>query len=495
MHTPDLALPGFRVACPVLEHPDHHPAGRGAIALAVILGLVMAGDRAGAEEADPWLFYDANGTTVRATLQFGANLVSESNLFWNLSDFAAPDSGFDPDATWLEVYVKPGLNFETALDNGVEIYGRVSAVGSYTFGTDAFDTGDTGRLTLEESYAGLRMPIGDEAELDLSFGARELRLGTGMLISDGASDGFERGALKFGPRRAWELAGIARLTSGDFTGTLFYIDPRELPGSDNGNALGGLDLRYDFPEGGFLGMTYVNVLESAAPYPQAIAPRIIEGGRDGTETISLYGRTNPFEGALENFFFAGDLAYQWNDRIDLEAWAGRLQVGYTFADAPWSPALTYSYQSFSGDDPNTPTLERFDPLYYDGSPSAWATGSKSAMVFINSNVQSHNISLSVRPTQRDTITLRYAHVRANELNSPIQFGQATTFDPVEGVVQTGVSDAHLSDDFFIEYSRIINRNTFLTAGVSIALPGEGIQDFPGNDPNWVGGFVNVVFNF
>jgi hypothetical protein len=461
--------------------------------------LACPAAKAQTQDTDPFLLYDASGTTVRATLQFGANLVSEANLFWNLSSFAAPAAGFDPDTTWLEIYVKPGLSFETALDGGAEIHGRVSAVASFTAGTDAFDISNTGRLTLEESYAGLRLPLGNGPVLDLLLGARELRLGSGMLISDGASDGFERGALKFGPRRAWEMAAIAELTQGDFTGTLFYIDPRELPGSDNGNALAGIDLRHELPDEGYLGLTYVNVLESRAPYPQAnvgLPPTILAGAREGTETVNLYARANPFDGALEDFFFTTDLAYQWNDRIDLQAWAGRVQVGYQFSDARWSPALSYGYQTFSGDDPATPTLERFDPLYYDGSPSAWATGSKSAMVFINSNVQSHNLSLSIQPTQRDTVTVRYAHVRANELGSPIQFGQATTFDPTSGAVSTGVSDPHLSDDLFLEYRRIINRNTFLTAGISVAVPGEGIRRvFPGDDPNWVGGFVNVVFNF
>ncbi|MBF9031448.1 alginate export family protein [Rhodobacterales bacterium HKCCE3408] len=447
--------------------------------------------------------YDANGTTVRWTLQFGANLVSEGDLFWSLSQGAAPGSGYNPDATWLELYARPGLTFESALDNGVELYGGVSAVGSYTIGTDAFDTGDTGRITLEDSYAGLRLPLGSGTGLDLSFGAQSLRLGTGMLISDGASDGFERGALKFGPRRAWEMTGIGRLTYGDLTGTLFYIDPRERPDSDGENALAGLDLRYDDPAGGYLGFTYVDVLNSTSPYPQAGAggvgpPSVIPGAREGTETINLYAATNPLGGALENFSFTADLAYQWNDRIDLEAWAGRAQVSYAFADAPWSPVISYGFQTFSGDDPNTTGLERFDPLYYDGSPSAWATGSKSAMLFINSNVQSQNLSLSLQPTQRDTITLRYAHVRANELRSPLQFGQATRLDLAGATanVVTGVTDPHLSDDFFIEYRRIINRNTFLTAGVSVSVPGEGIRNvFPGDDPNWVGGFVNVVFNF
>ncbi|NKX43292.1 alginate export family protein [Roseibacterium sp. KMU-115] len=465
-----------------------------ALAAAALVGPTLAT----AQGADPFLLHEDNSTTVRATLQFGANLVSEGNLFWNLADFAAPGSGFDSDATWLEIYVKPGLSFETALDNGAAIYGRLSAVASYTFGTDAFDVSDTGRLTLEESYAGVRLPLGDGPVLDVSLGARELRLGTGMLISDGASDGFERGALKFGPRRAWEMAAIAELTAGDTTGTLFYIDPRELPGSDNGNALAGLDLRYDDPAGGYLGLTYVNVLESRAPYPQVVggAPNIIPGAREGTNTLNLYARTNPFAGALEGLYLTTDLAYQWNDRIDLTSWAGRVQVGYTFADAPWSPTISYGYQTFSGDDPDTPELERFDPLYYDGSPSAWATGSKSAMVFINSNVQSHNLALSLQPTQRDTFTFRYAHVRANELGSPLQFGQATRPGGAGADLVTGVTDAHLSDDFFIEYRRIINRNTFLTAGISVAVPGEGIRSaFPGEDPNWVGGFVNVVFNF
>jgi hypothetical protein len=204
------------------------------------------------------------------------------------------------------------------------------------------------------------------------------------------------------------------------------------------------------------------------------------------------------KGPLENFFFTADLAFQWNDSVDLDAWAGRVQAGYTFADAPWTPVLTYSYQTFSGDDPNTTGLERFDPLYYNGSPAAWATGSKSAMIWINSNVQSHQLSLAMRPTQQDTITLRYAHVRANELRSPLQFGQATRLDLAGATanVVTGVTDPHLSDDFFVEYQRVISRNVFLSAGVSISVPGAGIRNvFPGNDPNWVGGFVNVVFNF
>ncbi|MEW9919613.1 alginate export family protein [Marimonas sp. MJW-29] len=465
--------------------------------------LLATGTSLQAQASDPMLIHDADGLTVRGHLQFGLNAVSEANLFWNFSDTVAPGSGFDPDTSWLEVYVKPGLSFEKMLDSGSVLYGKASAVASYTFGTDAYDFGDTGRITLEEAYLGLRTPADGGPVFDFSLGPRELKLGTGMLIANGGSSGFERGALKFGPRKAWEKAAIARLTQDGLTGTAFYIDPNERPANDGKNRLAGLDLRHDWAGGGFLGLTFASVLNSESPYIQAApggsgAPTILPGAREGTRALNLYARTSPLSGALENWSFAADLAREWNDDIDLSAWAGRVQASHAFASLPWSPTLTYSFQTFSGDDPNTTRLERFDPLYYEGSPSAWATGSKSSMVFINSNVQSHNIALSVKPTPRDTITLRYAHIRANELFSPIQFGQATRLDTTGGTanVISGVTNAHLSDDLFLEYSRIINRNTYLTAGISVSFPGEGIKNTVSGDvPNWTGGFINVVFNF
>ncbi|EPX75784.1 hypothetical protein Salmuc_05422 [Salipiger mucosus DSM 16094] len=446
------------------------------------------------------LFYAQDRLTVRGHLQFGLNAVAERNLFWDLATTTNPGSGFDPDTEWLEGYIKPGVSFEHRAGPAATLYGKLSAVSSYTWGTEAFDTGDTGETTLEEAYLALRGDIGAGLSYDLSLGARELTLGTGMLIANGATSGFERGALKFGPRKAWERAAIGRLSSGNISGTAFFLDPNELPSTDGGNELAGLDLRFDDPAGGYLGATYVDVLASDTPYPQAApdgsgAPTVTPGAREGTRTLGFYGQTNPLGGALENWSFTGEVAYQWSDQIDLEAWAGRVTAGYTFADVAWSPSLTLGYQTFSGDDPDTATLERFDPLYYQGSPSAWATGSKSASTFINSNVNALTAALRFQPSPADTWTVRYAHIRANELGSPVQFGQATRVD-VDGNVVSGVTDAHLADDLFVEYSRIINRNTFLTAGLSVSFPGAGIDDVVGGSADtWTGGFVNVVVNF
>ena len=119
------------------------------------------------------------------------------------------------------------------------------------------------------------------------------------------------------------------------------------------------------------------------------------------------------------------------------------------------------------------------------------------MTFINSNVNAHQVEIGVRPTMQDTITLRYAHIRANELRSPVQFGQATRFEIVGGDnIIAGVTDPHLADDVYLEYSRIVNRNTFLTAGVSASFPGKGLELAASQDlPVWLGGFVNIIINY
>ncbi|MEC3861239.1 hypothetical protein VK792_08085 [Mesobacterium sp. TK19101] len=240
---------------------------RSAKGVGVVLLACCASVPALAQDRDPMLFHDRNGLTVRGHLQFGLNAVAERNLFWDLAATTNPGSGFDPDTNWLEGYIKPGISFDLQLESGAVLYGKLSAVSSYTWGTDAFDRGDTGATTLEEAYFAIRGDLGNGLAYDLSLGPRELTLGTGMLIANGATSGFERGALKFGPRKAWEMAAIGRLTYGNVTGTAFYLDPNELPSTNGNNELAGLDMRYDDPAGGYLGATFVSVLNSDSPYP------------------------------------------------------------------------------------------------------------------------------------------------------------------------------------------------------------------------------------
>ncbi|MGK5071506.1 hypothetical protein [Janthinobacterium sp. ZB1P44] len=164
------------------------------------------------------------------SVEAGVQVAGESNLFWKLSNKPARNPDFDFHPYWYEFYVKPALGFKRNLSDGRQLYARISAVGSGTLRHDPFGAGDTGRISIEEFVAGIRMPLGGtRAMLDLSAGAQNFTLGTGMLIANGGSNGFDRGALKLGPRKAFQNSVVARVSQDAFSAQAFYLDPNEKP--------------------------------------------------------------------------------------------------------------------------------------------------------------------------------------------------------------------------------------------------------------------------
>jgi hypothetical protein len=338
---------------------------------------------------------------------------------------------------------------------------------------------------------------------DISAGPQKYKIGNGMLVSNGASNGFERGALKLGPREAFAMTGIGRVTYDNVRAEAFYLDANELPDKDSGNQLAGMNLIWQPESERHLGMAYGKSVQSDTPYPKAPPggiglPPILPGAREGLNFVHGYGRWTPFGSDLPDLWVAGDLAHEWNEDIDLKAWGGRAEIGYHFKDVGWQPKLSYHYQYFSGDDPGTKALERFDPLFYEGNPDAWSTGSKSSMVFINTNVNAHQITLGFNPTPKDIVTIYAAYIQASELRSPLQFGQPTRLSFSTGApdLVTGVTSRHLSNDILVKHTHIVNDHTYLTMGYSASFPGKGTDELVGSEaPIWAGVFANVVFNF
>lgn len=442
---------------------------------------------------------------IQPSIELGGQFVSERQLFWGLSAVTDPHAGFNPDRYWWEFYAKPALALTyTVEDSSNALYVRLSAVGSGTLRRDAFDTGNTGRLSLEESVVGIRWALpGNTTQVDLSVGAQTYTLGTGMLIANGASNGFARGAMKLGPRKAFGQTAIARANSGAWTTEAFYLDPNENPDNNSHTRLAGANLVYRAAADRYAGLAYGQVVRSDAAYPQAAvggigAPTILPAAREGLRFVYGYGRMPILEGTVPGAWLGVDLAQQWNANFPMRAWGGRAELGFELPTWRWQPQFTLGYQAFSGDNPNTSRQERFDPLYYAGSPGDWATGSKSSMVFINTNVNALQAAVALHFTPQDTLTLYVAHVRANQLRSPLQFGQATRLDYSDGApaVVAGVTSPHLSNDFFAKYTRVVNRNTYLTAGVSASVPGAGMDRLLGGKaPLWTGWFVNLVLAY
>jgi hypothetical protein len=118
------------------------------------------------------------------------------------------------------------------------------------------------------------------------------------------------------------------------------------------------------------------------------------------------------------------------------------------------------------------------------------------MIFINSNVNAWQVAASITPTPVDTFTVRIHRIDADQLRSPIQFGQATRVegDDVDNPI-TGVTRHHLSDDLYFEYFRVVSPNLFLTTGFSVSNPQAGMKSIVADPPVWTGAYINLIANY
>lgn len=457
-------------------------------------------DSASPTPTDPLLFKDGPWT-IKLGLFSGSQVVAESNAFWGLSDVFAPSADYSKDRVWNEAWIVPSVRLDYAASTTTSLYTGFAAAATGNLGRDIFEQGNAGRVSLENAFAGLR--LGDETSdfvLDISGGQQPYRLGSGFLLDLGAQNGNQRGAALVSPRRAWEYTGVVQLTAGRFSADAFVLNYNEITSDDPDTTLAGGKIEYrltDQPSDERIGIAYIGVFDSDMPYIRAPLA-IIENGRDQTQTINPYLRVRPLPSTAPGLYAALEGAYQWNDRVDLSAYAVSAELGYQWENTPMRPKISYALREFSGDDPGTTRLERFDPLFYDGGVHAFASGSNAALTFYNTNVRTHRFALNLTVSPQDFVTLSYWRVEAAEVNSPLQFGQGGRIQSIGGqpVLVSGVPDEHLSDDFYVEYVRMVSPNAYLTLGAGVSLPGNGLEAAAGRSLEpWVGGLVNLTFTF
>jgi hypothetical protein len=445
---------------------------------------------------DPLLF-ESDKVRVKLSVSGLAQAVGGTGSWWNLSQQFAPDQNYKPDRAWGEMWIKPGITTDLRFSDEVTAYSGMSYVGSGNIGNDVFEQGNRGLYSIEDAYFGTRLGRKEDGQtLDVSYGRQQYRIGSGMLISVGAYNGFERGATTSFARRAWEEAGLVKWRAGNVSVDGFYLNPNELKSGDTQTRLAGAKTEYALGDSQYVGLAYMNVFESISPYVGAPL-QFFPNGREGLNTTHTYLRFNPMSETLPSFYFAGDYAYQWNDRMDMSSNSFSGEFGNAFVSVPWTPKLSYTFRSFQGDDPNTQRFEKFDPLFYEGSPTLWASGSNGSLSFLNSNLQTHRILVSLNVTQRDIIGFHYWHLRADQANSPLQFGQAgrIVVSGGEPRLVTGVPNQHLSDDFYVDHLRIISPNVFLNTGVAVSIPGKGLRSIIDDPATWVGGLMSLAFQY
>jgi len=397
---------------------------------------------------------------------------------------------------FLELGLLPALDGQYGLGDGGTLHARVSGVYTTTqLGLDwagsNFIDGDSEKpeeITLEDAYlqwssGEVFSRLGKDA-VTLSLGAQQYNVGNGFLFGNAGSDGGKRGGWWLGLRKAFELAGIARVKTGGFMGEAVYLRSDDLSGDHTETA--GANVEYDFGERmGIerfnLGLGYWNLFQSDSLR------------RDGLNVVSVRLDANPLA-ALPGLGFNSEFVKQKNRWLN-DSWAVAGQISYDFAadDVPLAPYFSYRFATFSGDDQAGDNDNRFDPLYYTFNDwNEWFIGEiVGEWIAGNSNINANIFRFRVSPTDALSINLFYIYLRLNEKQGEVTGPGGRPVDP--RVVAIG--DKDLSHELNLIVDWAIGEYLSTSIVGAMLVPEDGAEDFFGNDEIWTSFMLNTSLRF
>ena len=331
-----------------------------------------------------------------------ADILAVYGLFNSRKNYDATPGG----STWREGFIKYGISGDQRLAGNGSAYGALSWVSSATWGDGdaAGNTDGTERTTkLEDAYLGWRsgelFPLLGKDSVDASFGRQVVKLGRGFLINDdgpnlgkGPADGAlnRGGAYYLAARHAFDRTAVLRL--GGERGvhaSVLWLKSDNRAQAETELAAGTLDYT---TAAGTLGLTWVHGLGVTEQWASELQRQ-----RDGMDTYSLRGEGNA---GIDNASFAFEYAWQDKQAGPEKAWYA--EAGYTFAELPWAPSLTYRYTRYS---------EGWDALFTGLSTGygTWFQGEVAANYAgpFNSNTGVHHLGLVAKPLENLTLGALY----------------------------------------------------------------------------------------
>jgi hypothetical protein len=412
-------------------------------------------------------------------LNGGAGLFSDIDPWFggfgeefNGSNPTAEDPLGSGTSTWIEGYIEPGLGGVMQLsDYPLYPYGAVSYLMSGSDGHDIYNSGTRGYGDFEKLYAGLIWDLPNKNSLvDVSIGKQVYQLRDGFLLSKipvSTSIG-ERAALYLGPRITSKNTALVRAKAFGVGLDAFLIEPSEIDEISTDTQLAGMNLQYQFSDTN-VAFTYFYVPESKSIYRTPDGRRLPrEGLRTFNPSLSV---KKLFD--LDGFWIKAEYAYQNHEDFDMSAQAGYVWAGYQAQNWSWRPALSYRWSIFTGDDPNTQTFERFDPLF-SGGLGNFLPGIVFSKVYKNANLITNRATLSVKPDDTLELTLDYFHHRADDLNNLGGIGPLQT-----------LKSKDIGQEVTLTSSYYIGKHFFLQGIASVGMPGDAIDlALGGGAENW-----------
>ena len=368
---------------------------------------------------------------------------------------------------WTENYVEFGIGGSTQLgESPIYLYGAASAIGVMAAGQDIFWNSGRWQDSVEKLYAGLLWvgPTGGNA--NISVGRQNFSLNDGFLISQYGSqyNAGPRPGVYLAPRTTQDFSILAQGQWNGWSLKSFFLDPNEYEPIETNTKVLGANLRYNATKSIYADASVITVPSSDSVYRDPAGHAL---PRAGLVTYAGHARwADP--SVVPGVWLESEIAYQNNINFPMSAWAGYGTLGYLASEVPWSPSLSYRYSSFSGDDPNTKTFERFDSLF-SGGLAEWLQGISFGKVLSQTNRTTHRLRFNVSPVAELNLTLDYYSNWANQTNN---LGGNPALSQL--------SSKNLGQEIQFVARWAINKNFYFIGIASYAMPGPAIQDATSN---------------
>ncbi|MGE5506731.1 MAG: alginate export family protein, partial [Actinomycetota bacterium] len=360
--------------------------------LALVLGTKAA-------QADMTLV-EQDGLKIDAALAVGAAAIAAPNANFGAGTYRNAAAGVNTGPAvggrisggpeWAEGFVKPELKATYDRDGIGTLYGDVSVVAAGTLGdgdANLINATHKGaeRVAIEDLYAGWRsgstLPALGTDALDLSAGRQTFRIADGFLVADGTLDTDRRGAFWLQPRTAFAETAVLKVNTSPVRGDLFYLkNDSELEKThyldQPSTALWGANVEWFQSKEGkdarasyddrklYVGATFLQVFDADSrgifSFRNAAATTVTNSlwaNRDGLRVYSVHAGGSPLPMHEDFTLFAQGVLERNDDggrKVRADAWY--VEPGYAFSALPWTPAVSFRYAQFSGDDnPNDTT--------------------------------------------------------------------------------------------------------------------------------------------
>ena len=369
------------------------------------------------------VLYADDKSVLRAKIENKSMVFSNTNAFFGRPEIltsgnplAQSPSGSHGTDTWLESSVEAGLYGLSAVTERISVFAAGSYIASGSWGPELFTDASRTHGHAEDAYAGVigsnTTAQGGIRQMSLLYGRKAFQIDNGMILRLSSANGGARAALQSNPRNAADQLMHAQFTYDAHKLDLFRLNPDELEEIDSKTIINGINYEGRLLPQLRLGAMALQVPSSNFSYYTNTAVY----SRAGLRVTDIRLALDPSLSG-SGLYMRAELARQTHRDFDMDARAGYVEAGYQFHHAPWRPTVSYRYSSFSGDNPNTATFERWDPLFAGGGGDEWVQGLNQYKVVQTSNVVAHRFMARLQPGPRWELTPQFWIFKAATLNN------------------------------------------------------------------------------